>query len=67
MSETQQSGQQDPNPDNIPGHEDGVGIGATSEADTTEPEEAPEGGAGRSAPRERPNADTTGKKGALDD
>ncbi|OMH31469.1 hypothetical protein [Tersicoccus sp. Bi-70] len=45
MSETQnqsgqnESGQRDPDPSNIPGHEDGVGIGATSEANTHEPED----------------------------
>ncbi|GGC93397.1 hypothetical protein GCM10011512_20560 [Tersicoccus solisilvae] len=41
MSDTQESGQHqsDPDPSNIPGHEDGVGIGATSEANTQEPED----------------------------
>lgn len=44
MSDTQasgqnQSGQRDPDPSNIPGHEDGIGIGATSEANTQEPED----------------------------
>ncbi|MEH0110417.1 hypothetical protein V6N00_11955 [Tersicoccus sp. MR15.9] len=69
MSETQNAGQnrsdaggsapRDPDPSNIPGHEDGVGIGATSEANTHEPEddrEAAEAAAqetGREADRAR--------------
>lgn len=70
MNETQQPGQHDPDPARIPGHEDGVGIGASSDANTHEPEDDREAAqsASRDVDRER---DETGENddgpNALDD